>query len=362
MRISFPARSPIGMVTVDGKTLFVFATADMVRALSVVQDNINALESGIVAVDVGFTPSGDLVALNVQDALVELDTEKQPRDATLTALAGLATGADQLAYSTGTDTFAQTALTAFARSILDDSDAATSRATLGLVIGTDVQAFDAELQAIAGLVSAADRLPYFTGSGTAALATFTAFGRSLVDDADAATARSTLGLVIGTNVQAWDADLDTWSTKTAPTGTVVGTSDSQTLTNKTLTSPVINNPTGTMTLASGSLGYATGNGGTVTQLTSKSTGVTLNKISGEITMDGAALAADTTVSFTLTNSTIAATDVLVPNHVSGGTAGAYTLNAQAAAGSASINVRNVTAGSLSEAIVIRFVVIKGATS
>lgn len=56
------------------------------------------------------------------------------------------------------------------------------------------QPLDTELTAIAGLVSAADRLPYFTGSGTAALATFTAFGRSLVEDADAATARATLEL------------------------------------------------------------------------------------------------------------------------------------------------------------------------
>jgi hypothetical protein len=109
-------------------------------------------------------------------------------------------------------------------------------------------------------------------------------------------------------------------------------------------------------------GYITGEGGTVTQATSKATAVTLNKKCGRITMHNASLAAATTVTFTLTNSTIAATDVLVLNHVSGGTAGAYLLNAQAAAGSASINVRNVTAGSLSEAIVIGFAVIKAVTA
>lgn len=109
-------------------------------------------------------------------------------------------------------------------------------------------------------------------------------------------------------------------------------------------------------------GYITGDGGTVTQATSKSTGVTLNKRCGQITLNGAALAANTTVSFTLTNNTIAATDLLVLNHVSAGTAGSYALNAQAAAGSASINVRNITAGSLSEAIVIGFAVIKAATA
>jgi hypothetical protein len=107
----------------------------------------------------------------------------------------------------------------------------------------------------------------------------------------------------------------------------------------------------------GVFGYLSGTG-TITQATNKATGVTLNSPTGQITLNGAALAADTTVSFTLTNSSITANDVLILNHISAGTAGSYLLNAQAAAGSASINVRNITAGSLSEAIVICFAVIK----
>ena len=107
----------------------------------------------------------------------------------------------------------------------------------------------------------------------------------------------------------------------------------------------------------GTFGYGTGRG-TVTQATNKSTGVTLDAPCGAITMNGAALSADTTVSFTLTNSSIAATDLVLLNHVSGGTVGSYVVNAQAAAGSAGINVTNISTGSLSEAIVIGFAVIK----
>ena len=110
-------------------------------------------------------------------------------------------------------------------------------------------------------------------------------------------------------------------------------------------------------------GYVTGDGGAVTQSTSKSTGVTLSKKCGQITLHNADLAANTTVSFTLTNTTIAATDLLVLNHVSGGTAGSYLLNAQCAAGSASINVRNITDSDLTgEAIVIGFAVVKAVTA
>jgi hypothetical protein len=109
-------------------------------------------------------------------------------------------------------------------------------------------------------------------------------------------------------------------------------------------------------------GYGAGAGGTVTQATNKSTGVTLNSRCGQITLNAAALAADTTVSFVMTNSSVAAGDVLILNHISGGTTGSYVLNAKSAAGSATIDVRNITAGSLSEAVVIAFVLIKATTA
>lgn len=76
----------------------------------------------------------------------------------------------------------------------------------GGVAVAGLQPIDADLTAIAALVSAANKLPYATGAGAWALTDFSAFGRSLVDDADAAAARTTLGVVIGTNVQAYDTN------------------------------------------------------------------------------------------------------------------------------------------------------------
>jgi hypothetical protein len=154
-------------------------------------------------------------------------------------------------------------------------------------------------------------------------------------------------------------------------GTVAsGVISACTSTSMVLTTPVLGAASGTSLTTTGNQvisstgkhGYTTGSGGTVTQATSKATAVTLSKSTGQITMNNAALNLDVTVSFTLTNTVIEAGDILILNHISGGTAGSYLLNAQSAAGSASINVRNITAGSLSEAIVIAFAVIKAVTT
>jgi len=119
--------------------------------------------------------------------------------------------------------------------------------------------------------------------------------------------------------------------------------------------------TGTNIYASAELGYNASAQGTVTQATSKSTGVTLNKSSGQITMNAASLAAGTTVLFTLTNSTLSAKDVLIVNVGSGGTSGAYwPYVANVAAGTAVIGVYNNTASPLAEAIVINYAIIHGA--
>jgi len=125
-------------------------------------------------------------------------------------------------------------------------------------------------------------------------------------------------------------------------------------------------PEFTTCYASQEIGYSAAAQGAVTQLTDKGTGVTLNKSAGRITMNNAALAGSTAVSFILTNNTISANDtmiVCVSSNTTGSAAGAYTTYVSyLAAGSALITLRNLTtATSYSEAVIINFTIIHGAS-
>ena len=135
------------------------------------------------------------------------------------------------------------------------------------------------------------------------------------------------------------------------------------MSNSVATGVAYSDPEFTTVYASQEIGYAAGAQGTVTQATSKSTAVTLNKSSGQITMNAANLATVTNVAFTLNNSIIGTKDVLIVN-VAGGNATAGTYNvftSTLAAGSATIVLRNISGGDLAEAVVINFAIIHGAS-
>jgi hypothetical protein len=189
------------------------------------------------------------------------------------------------------------------------------------------------------------------------------------------------GATSGTTVNASAIAGTTVLTLPAATDTVVARTTTDTLTNKTLTnptvtagtfaSPVLTTPvigvaTGTSLATTGAItssgtagvGYATGAGGAVTQLTSKSTNVTLNKMCGEITMNNAALASNTAVNFGMVNSTIGIHDCLLIHAINDSSGTNYQVWASNVSGGAIIGVLNRSTISLSDALVLRFAVIK----
>ena len=145
-----------------------------------------------------------------------IGTTVQAYDAGLQSISGLTTAANKMIYTTASGTYAVTDLTAAGRAILDDADSAAQRTTLGLAIGTNVQAYDAGLQSIAGLTTAADRMIYTTASDTYAVTTLTSAGRAILDDADASAQRTTLGL--GSVATLNSVNLATNVTGTLPVG------------------------------------------------------------------------------------------------------------------------------------------------
>ena len=177
------------------------------------------IESGELAVDLGASSitgtlavsDGGTGATSASDARtnlgVAIGSDVQAHGDVLDDLSGLTQASNKGIFFDTANSAATFDLTSAGRALLDDADAAAQRTTLGLAIGSDVQAYDAELAALAGLTSAANKLAYFTGSGTADLADLTAFARTLLDDADASAARTTLGVAIGADVQAYNASL-----------------------------------------------------------------------------------------------------------------------------------------------------------
>jgi phage-related tail fiber protein len=180
-------------LTKSGNTLNVESASS--NRIVVNSDNIDLAETGVVASTYKSVTVDAYGRITAGSNPTTLDgygiVDAQPLDATLTALAGLSTSADQMIYATNTDAFAMTTLSSFGRNLIDDADAAAARTTLGVVIGTDVQAYDADT------AKYDDATANFSGS-------LQMGGSEVVVDSD-----------IGSTVQAYDADTAKYDDATA---------------------------------------------------------------------------------------------------------------------------------------------------
>jgi hypothetical protein len=152
-----------------------------------------ALANDLAAVE-GLGTTGIVRRTGVDTWSTITDNSATWNDATLSGLAAIAPTNNQLIYANGNDTFTTTSLTAAGRAILDDADATAQRTTLGLAIGSDVQAYDATLGGIAATDTAADQLIYSNGVNTFTTTGFSAAARTLLDDATTGDMLTTLGV------------------------------------------------------------------------------------------------------------------------------------------------------------------------
>lgn len=252
-------------IALDGSEYVPIVQAGITKRATVEQIAFDDPAGGVLAVEIGGTGAnnpadaranlGVAIGSDVQAWHVNLDSwsaldpsAKQDADATLTALAGVTTAADKMIYAIGEDQFSTTDLTAFARSILDDASEAEFKATVNLEIGTDVQAYSANLDGWSAVApssyytkteadaafqpldsnltawAAVNPSSYYTAAevdagfqpldadltAIAALST-QAYGRSLLTAANEAGFKQLVNLEIGVDVQAYSANLDAWS-------------------------------------------------------------------------------------------------------------------------------------------------------
>lgn len=193
-------------------------TADIANVTSFIGsptiDTLNVMDVNATRISVS-------ESLTLEPGAVLIGTVVPDLPAALASIASLSLTANQMLYTTGGNIYAATDLSPYSRGLFQLGTASLWRSSLEVVPGVHVQSFDPGLESIANLTINANQMLYGTASNNYAVTTLTAQGRALLDDATAAEQRTTLGL-------------GTIAVLAAPSGDVVGTTDTQTLTNKTL--------------------------------------------------------------------------------------------------------------------------------
>lgn len=193
----------LGSSSKEWKDLYIDGTANIDSLVADTAAISAGTITGITDLAIADGGTGSSTAANARTALgVAIGSDVQAYDAELAALAGLTSAADALPYFTGSGTATVTTLSSYMRGIIDDANEATFKASVNLEIGTDVLAYDAGLSNLAGISMAADKFYYTSGDNTHVAGTVTSFGRSIIDDADEATFKGTVNLEIGTDVLA----------------------------------------------------------------------------------------------------------------------------------------------------------------
>ena len=270
-------------------------------------------------------PSGNLSGLsNYTTARAHLGltigTNVQAYDAGLQSISGLTTAANKMIYTTASDTYAVTDLTANGRSLIGAANYAAMRTLLDLEVGTDFNAYNANLAALSGLTLAANKLPYATGSGAMALADLSSFARTLLDDTSAEAMRATVSAAAsGAN-----NDITSLTGLTTPLSVAQGGTGADTATGLRNAGNIM---LGRATISGGFLTESISEGFTITR---SGTGVIVVTLDAAATSSGAWVA----IANASNNSTNAAEQVVCFPVYNLKTASAITFNVREAGGQA----------------------------
>lgn len=208
-----------------------YNAADILTKLKTVDGTTSGLDADLVR---GLANSATLPLITDKSSIVTRDSTGNTELNALTLTGALAATSANFsgAVSVGSITIAGGSIPVTAGGT-GATNAANARTNLGLVIGTNVQAYTATVNALATLASATDTIAYFTGAGTAATTTYTAYARSLDAAANASAAQTTLGVRVGTDVQPFSSELSAYSAVTTA-GLIVRTA-ANTITSRTIT-------------------------------------------------------------------------------------------------------------------------------